>query len=176
VASPSFDKFAHVPETPCECGKCGLTFRRVMGQKQRRWAVGCPTKAEELRQKSLRDSAKHWEKRKAGKLAKKNATRDDMSRKAVDAIDNRPRTKMCKVCCNLAHARPVGGVCSGGMVTTGDKNVRAWHDGCGLPWEGTPSLRNHDMLTRMPENTERAPDGWEESRPKRDWSGPRANR
>ena len=39
-----YDPFRRIPETPCGCGKCGLTFRKTIGQRTRKWAPGCPNR------------------------------------------------------------------------------------------------------------------------------------
>lgn len=128
----AFDKFRVVPESKCECGTdCGFTFRRVIGQRNRKFHPDCPAaKARDAEKK--REYSRRAEAKKKAKAPPRNLARG----KAPD-ISPRPRVPVCKVCYNLPHAR---------------KNPKC--DGCGFPFQPTPSFENHRMLQNMPENTE----------------------
>jgi hypothetical protein len=127
-----FDRFRRVPDSPCQCGTgCGLTFKKGPGQRSRKFHPECPAAAERLAEKKRQYSRRQEEKKRAAA-----PPRSIVKGKAPD-LTPRPRVKICSVCYNLPHAR---------------HNPKC--TGCGLPFEPTPSLRNHGVLKKMPENTE----------------------
>lgn len=102
-----FDRFAAIPEIPCGCGGgCGLTFKRVVGQRGRLFARNCPVQAEKVRQ-AARDYARR-------RAAEKNA-RDQLEGNvrhrggSPHKAAGPSRPKMCHTCYNLEHNRPMHG-------------------------------------------------------------------
>lgn len=119
-----FDKLQTVPETPCGCGKgCGMTFRRVIGQRSRKYAPNCPHEAERRRMLCVEYSRRQRE-----RARQKDPPRNLAKGRAPDLTPRRA-VAVCKVCYNLPHARQLPGC-----------------KGCGMPHVGTPSLKNHDEL------------------------------
>lgn len=119
-----YDKLQRVPETPCGCGKgCGLTFRRVIGQRSRKYAPDCPHEAERRRLLCVQ-----YSKRQRERARQKDPPRNTAKGRAPDLTPRRP-VKICKVCYNLEHARAIPGC-----------------KGCGMPHVSTPSLKDHDEL------------------------------
>lgn len=102
-----FDRMAKVPETPCGCGAgCGLTFRRVLGQRGRLFARNCPFQAERIK-KGQRD----YQQRKAAERRAKDQLEGVTRQRGGQPHGGPPiaRPKMCQTCCNLPHARALPG-------------------------------------------------------------------
>lgn len=125
---PAFDRFAPLPEVACCCGSCGLTFKRSIGQRTRRYAAACPNRP-----------PAH------GKKPTPKPLEAHQGRGRDAATVGRRRVAICQVCCNLAHARAVP-VCADAWVTHSGRHIFA--KGCGLPAEHTASLKDHDMVKR----------------------------
>lgn len=99
-----FDRFAAVPETPCGCGGgCGLTFRRVLGQRGRLFARNCPVqkarvKAAELAYRQRMAKAKRAREMLEGTVRQRGGPTGPHGGETR-------RAKMCQTCYNLPHVR-----------------------------------------------------------------------
>lgn len=141
-----YDRIKRVPETQCGCNQgCGLTFRKVVGQRSRIFAKGCPNY-----ERDRKARADNYERTKRKVTARPGAGQLEI--RALDA--ERPRVKICQVCYNLPHARPEGGVCVDQRWARGSRGV-VIVKGCGLPHQSSDELPNHAMLREMPENVEK---------------------
>lgn len=103
---------------PCGCGKCGLTFERIISNRRRVWAVGCPVKAE-IEKAKWREKHKQREERRRVKResywANVEAERAKaklwrMAREAAKDSDDEPlysqgTGRICSVCCGMSWRR-----------------------------------------------------------------------
>lgn len=110
----AYDKFRRIPETPCGCGKCGLMFRRVMGQRGRRYAPGCPVAAAEAAERARAKNAE--------RLAVARAKALRPSRKPPSGEGHR-KVRWCGTCFGLPHRRPPEG-CSGCRLPAGPELLK----------------------------------------------------
>lgn len=100
-----FNRFSKVPETPCGCGGgCGLTFRRVLGQRGRLFAKGCPVQRERVRQ-----NIEYARRKFAEKKAREQLEGGPRKRGGQHGGPGIARPKMCHTCYNLPHNRPSEG-------------------------------------------------------------------
>lgn len=113
-----YDQLRPIPETPCGCGtRCGLTFRKVKGQRGRKWAKGCPDMAKRLAAQKAASSVKRealraaWRKEQEanGAILK---TRGQHGRRTPGPPH--VATHWCEQCGGLPHRRPRVGPCACG--------------------------------------------------------------
>lgn len=118
----NFDHFKPVAKGQCACGACGIEIVKIRGQRTRKWAIGCPNRAEIDRLKAVAYHRSRWEKRAKVKAFNPPANGSGCRPPMRDPI------LWCRDCCGISDRRPLTGCKLCGMPYAEETFSEAYHD------------------------------------------------